>query len=207
VESHNNLLINAAGTELAFALEVGGTNTAQIGLQNPGDTGPGNAGIACCQGAAQIDAGGLLLILGPSDTFSTPGSGSNGLTVLGQLTLGLPGDGKTWTPSNLTITSGDITFGASSTFSFWGRWDNSDFDKLTVTSGNVWIDNGASLAVNVWGTSTKLASWGGVIKDTAGGGKGIFGLNGATGFNDPAGWTSSYPGGPPSDRMDVVAKT
>lgn len=202
VESHNGLSINAAGTTLPFALDVGGTDRAQLGLQNPGDTGPGAAGIACVCGSAEIDPGGELRVLGASNTFSTSCAASNNLNVLGQLTLDLPGSGATWVPSKLTITSGDITFGASSTFSLWGRKDSTDYDTLTVTSGNVWITNGASLGLNVWGKSTKSPSWTGVITDTAGGGNGIFSLGGGTGFNNPAGWTNDYVGGPPP-RIDV----
>jgi hypothetical protein len=204
VESHNGLLINAAGTTLTFALEVEEMNRAQIGLQNPGDTGPGSAGIACSQAGAQIDSGGELRIIGASNTFSTPSTGTNSLRVLGLLTLELPGDGTTWVPSNLTITNGDISFGGSSTFSFWGKADSSAYDSLTVTSGSVLIYNGASVVVNVWGDAPpEPSNYKGVITDTAGGGNGIFALNGGTGFSMPAGWTSNYEGGPPTNQMDV----
>lgn len=205
VESHNGLSINAAGTTLPLALDVWGTNRAQIGLQNPGDTGPGTAGIACVCGSAEIDPGGELRILGASNTFSTSCAASNNLKILGQLTLDLPGSGATWVPSNLTITGGDITFGASSTFSLWGRKDNGAYDTLTVTSGNVWIANGASLVANVWGESIAVPNWTGVIMDTAGGTNGIYSLNdGGGGFTMPAGWTAGYVGGPPTNnRMDI----
>lgn len=179
VESHQYLGVPDQLTDAVYdwGFQVLGNSSnpgyIRLGDQNPGDSGLGNATLTSkLLGGIRISTGGQMDVLGTNNQLYTLGdnqeihnfSVANG----GLLALfdGTTNDGSVWSRSSLKVGWGDVYFDAGSTFSFWGKGDNSDYDSLLLVNPsdaaqNVYVATGAKFTPNCYGNpqSTPQTTW------------------------------------------------